>query len=169
MQNQKERTRLLGYVSRSVDNPYSNYEFAQPHTPTLAERLRTARTERDVASYKTGDALKVVAPSAPSPSAAPNSWPPIPPSYVPRPGTLIHIPWETRDFAADQPSPQVMGTPVTISRSAKVQKGWNTNNPGQIFHYFSNTTTKNEHTTDKVGVSPYPDPPIVEKYDRRGY
>lgn len=119
--------------------------------PTRQVVSSTAKVASDIATYRTDGKVQVIPKEGPITMATPTSWPPIPPSYVPRPGTLVQLPWIDTFHPSDRPQPQVYGKMPVIKRAASVQRGWYTSNPGMIDVRGLETSPANAFTVDRAG------------------
>lgn len=111
---------------------WSGWNFAPRNDPTRLEKQQQERLGWMISTYHTDGKVQVVPRDGPINMAGPPCWPPIPPAYVPRPGLLVPLPYQTSFQPDTQPQPQLYGSFPIIKQSGKVQRTWINNNPGVI-------------------------------------
>lgn len=111
---------------------WSNLNFAPQNDPTRHERAQQERLDYMVSTYHTDGKVQVVPRDGHVTLSAPPCWPPIPPAYVPRPGILVPIPYQSSFEPGSRPQTQIYGKIPVIHQSGKVQRAWINNNPGVI-------------------------------------
>ena len=119
-------------TSDFTDNPGDAQNFLQAWQPSPADLRRQTKLATDVAEYKTGGLLQVIPHHGPITLSNPPSWPPIPPAYTPRPGTLVPIPWQESFQPASAPQVQMADRVPVVKRSAGSNRLWFWSNPGVI-------------------------------------
>lgn len=135
---------------------WSSYYFAPKNDPTGAEQRQQERLGYIVSTYHTDGKVQVVPRDTPVTLSAPASWPPIPPVYVPRSGTLVPLPYQSPYVPDTQPQPQLYGKLPVIKRSAAIQRTWIHNNPGVIDVRALEDSPANFVTTDRAYDSWHP-------------
>ncbi len=115
--NHQQKTRW----DRQFDNPYDPSYAVRSNAPDARTVAGQAALATKVSTYQTNGLVQVVPKTTPAPTRGPTSWPPIPPAYVPRPGTLVAIPWEETAQPDSRPLTQIHGTVPVIYRSARQQ------------------------------------------------
>ncbi len=111
----------LQNANRMYPNPYSPQNYARSDDPTARDKARQEQLQTNASEYKSNGKVQVVPKITPAPSAAPSSWPVIPPAYVPRAGTLVMLPWEQQALPDTRPLTQTNGKPPKLYRSARSQ------------------------------------------------
>jgi hypothetical protein len=143
-------------ASRSVDNGWDSNVVAQSNTLPPSAQAEQRKLAGRLNQYKTDGKVQVVPKKEPVPITGPTSWPPIPPAYVPRPGTIVVVPYVETAFAPDTPARQTQGKVPVIKRSSRNARPWITSNPDYIPTWNQNITSKAAHTSDAAHLSPHP-------------
>lgn len=142
--------------TQNLPNQWDPNVGTQSNNPSAS----AVQGQRDMAAklntYKSDGKLTVIPKEEPIPMGKPTSWPPIPPAYTPRPGTLVQMPYVEYFSAQSTPSPQVQTNAPKIRRSGRVRKAWLSSNPDYVSTWNLNQTTSSRHTTDVAHVSPHP-------------
>jgi len=150
----KHRTKQV--YTRNLPNQWDPNVGAQQYNPSASALEGQRELASKLNSYQTDGKVTVVPKYEPIPMGKPTSWPPIPPAYTPRPGTLVQIPYVENFAAPSTPAPQVQTNAPKIRRSGRVQRSWLSNNPDHISTWNLNQTTSSRHTTDVAHISPHP-------------
>lgn len=148
------KVRANNYVQSFTDNPASAANFLQPWQPSQADLRRQRAIATAAATYATDGKVQVIPPSGSIILAGPPSWPPIPPAYTPRPGTLVPIPWQESFQPPSAPSSQMADRVPVVKLSGRIQRQWNWSNPGVIDNRGLDDSLDPKVTTD-VANTPY--------------
>lgn len=157
----KHRTKYV--YTRALPNAWSPNIGSQSNDPSESAVAQQRVVAAKLNTYQSDGKVQVIPKDQPIPMGKPGSWPPIPPAYVPRPGTLVQVPYVEHFQASDTPATQVRDDVPKIRRSGQVQRPFISGNKDYIATWNLNQTQSSRHTTEKASVSPHPSAQVKRK------
>jgi len=147
---------MSSVVWQWTPNDWSWYNFANSLDQSPEDKYKQQRLLEHYTTMSGTGKVSVVPRDEPIPIGVPGSWPPQPPDYVPRPGTLVTLPYIESPMADSQPRPQIRGQFPKLQRSMQSQRPWISGNPNVISTVGLQTSPASKYTTDQHNQAPRP-------------